>query len=89
MNVEQTKKEIEIIESYLSKDELNEDIIEVENLELIGYLESIGAREIEYNTGNIPQIGKFIELGGVTNLWYKDENETWIIKYYEIKRLLK
>ncbi|WP_333810110.1 hypothetical protein [Flavobacterium sp.] len=86
MNLEEIKKEIQIIESHLTEKELNKDLIEVQNDELIKYLETIGAREIRYKTGNQPQLGKFTELGGVTNLWYKDDNDIWLIKNYEIKR---
>lgn len=89
MSLEKIKQETQIIESLLTEDELNQDLIEVENEELINYLETIGAREIQYETGKQPQLGKFTELGGVTNLWYKDNNEIWLIKYYEVKRLLK
>ena len=89
MSVEQIKNEIKNIESYLSKEQLDQDIIEVNNNDLITYLESIGAREINYTTGNKPQLGKFTELGGVTNLWYKDINDTWIIKNYQIKKFFK
>ena len=89
MSLEEIKKEIQIIESHLTKEELNRDLIEVENNELIKYLETIGAIEIKYETDNQPQFGKFTELGGVTNLWYKDENDIWLIKNYEIKRFFK
>lgn len=89
MSLEEIKKEIQVIESHLTEEELNKDLIEVENDELIQYLETIGAREIKYETGNQPQFGKFIELGGVTNLWYKDDNDIWLIKNYEIKRFFK
>jgi len=89
MNLEEIKKEIQIIESHLTEEELNKDLIEVQNDELIKYLETIGAREIQYKTGNQPQFGKFTELGGVTNLWYKDDNDIWLIKNYELKRFFK
>ena len=89
MSLEEIKKEIQIIESHLTEEELNKDLIEVENDELIKYLETIGAREIKYETVNQPQFGKFTELGGVTNLWYKDDNDIWLIKNYEIKRFFK
>jgi hypothetical protein len=89
MSLEEIKNEIQIIKSHLTEEELNKDLIEVENDELIKYLETIGAREIKYETGNQQQFGKFTELGGVTNLWYKDDNDIWLIKNYEIKRFFK
>ncbi len=89
MSLEKIKEEIQIIESHLTEEELNKDIIEVENDELIKYLETIGSREIQYETNNQPQFGKFTELGGVINLWYKVVNDIWLIKNYEIKRFFK
>lgn len=89
MSLEEIKKEIQIIESHLTEEDLNKDLIEVQNDELIKYLETIGPREIQYQTGNQPQFGKITELGGATNLWYKDNNDIWLIKNYIIKRFFK
>jgi hypothetical protein len=89
MNLEEINEKIRIIRSFLNEKEINQDIVEVDNVDLIDYLENIGSFSVQYETGNIPQFGKFTELGGTTDLWYKDINDIWIIKNWEINRLIK
>ena len=86
MRIAEIKKEIDRIKTFLTDEELESGVIEVNNDELIKYLETIGPRAIQFETGNQPQLGKFTELETSTNLWYKDINEVWIIKNWVIKR---
>lgn len=81
-------EKINIIRSFLNEEEINQDIVEVDNVDLINYLEQIGSQEIQYETGKTHQPGRFTELGGSINLWYKDINDIWIIKNYQINNLL-
>lgn len=87
--MEEINEQIKIIRSYLNEDEINQDIVEVDNVNLINYLEEIGPQGIQYETKQVHQFGKFTELGGSTDLWYKDMNGVWIIKNWQINRLDK
>jgi len=89
MNIDEIKEKVIIIRSFLDKEQINQDIVEVDNKDLISYLEKIGPHTIQYETGIVPQLESFTELGGTVDLWNKDINDIWIIKNYQIKRLFQ
>jgi len=78
--------------SYLSEEQKKEDIIEVENTDknqkLLSYLNNIGSAEVEYEVKSDYHPGYIQEKGGITYLWYKKTDGSWIIKLWEINRLL-
>jgi hypothetical protein len=84
-------KKIITIKSFLSSGQLNQDILEIENnsanQNIIDYLESIGAEELEYERIANNQPGYIIEQG-MTYLWYKKYDGNWIIKLWQINRFL-
>lgn len=89
--MELTEKAIKI-KSLLSTEQVTQDIVEIENnssnQKIIDYLESIGAEEVKFEiTSNIKH-GYIQEEGGITYLWYKKSDGNWIIKLWEINRLL-
>ena len=89
MNIDEIKEKVTIIRSFLDEEQINQDIVEVDNEDLINYLEKIGSQTIQYETGIVHQLGSFTELGGTIDLWNKDINDIWIIKNYQINRLLQ
>jgi stage III sporulation protein SpoIIIAA len=86
------KEKIIKIKSLLSVEQANQDIVEIENnytnQNIIEFLESIGAEEVKYEIESNSKLGYIQEKGGVTYLWYKKSDGHWIIKLWEINRLL-
>lgn len=89
--MELTEKVIKI-KSLLSTEQVTQDIVEIENnssnQNIIDYLESIGAEEVKFEITSINKPGYIQEKGGITYLWYKKSDGNWIIKLWEINRLL-
>jgi len=87
------KEKIIKIYSLLSPEQKSKDIIKIENVpensQIINYLESIGPEVVKYETIAEPQFGKIQEKGGITYLWYKESDGRWIIKLWQINRLLE
>ena len=92
MNKE-TKTIIEGLLSLLSDWQKEQDILELnlisENKEIIKYLNKTGTLEIKYEIINKKFQSVMQETGGVTHLWYKRQDNTWIIKLWDIKRFMK
>ncbi|WP_426476105.1 hypothetical protein ACP3T3_12045 [Chryseobacterium sp. CBSDS_008] len=84
--IEQANK----ILSYLSEIDLQKDIIELSesNFELISFLESIGTQTIEYQSKDMLISILPLEKSRKLNLWYRRNDGIWIIKLYEIKKIL-
>ena len=89
--MELTEKAIKI-KSLLSTEQLTQDIVEIENnssnQNIIDYLESIGSEEVKFEITSNNKPGYIQEKGGITYLWYKKSDGNWIIKLWEINRLL-
>ena len=76
--------------SYLSEADLEKDIIELSenNTELISFLEKIGAKAIKYQNEDAHISILPHEIHGEVHLWYRRNDGVWIIKLYEIKRMI-
>lgn len=87
-----TKLQIEKLLSILTPQQLKESILELkdtnENKEIIDFLEKIGLIQVTYENQSDFPLNGFQEKSGVTNLWYKKPDETWVIKLYQIIRML-
>lgn len=90
---EMLKLKIRTILSHLSPEQCNKDILELENSpenhQIIAYIESIGAEKVGFETTAKLRFGSIQEKSGITYLWYKKPNGVWIIKLWEINRLVK
>lgn len=87
------KVKIKELISLLSKEQLQQDIIELENIpenqDVIKFLDKVGVVKIKYKIKSDFRPGRTQEKGGCTNIWYKKSDGTWIIKLWEINRLEK
>ena len=59
------------------------------NSEVVRYLESVGPQQFSYEVKSNLKSGYIQEKGGVTHLWYKNANGAWLVKLFEINRLLE
>lgn len=88
---ETLKKKIEGLFNQLSAEQKKEEILEIEdipeNQEIITYLEKTGTVEVTYEMDSIQRSGRIQEKGGITYLWYRKTDGTWIIKLWEINRI--
>jgi ribosomal protein S8 len=78
---------LNFLDEKLKKQEIIE-ITEKENKSIYDYLEKEGFLNVSYSIENKQIIPIMIEIGASIDLWYKDINKNWIIKMYQINKML-
>jgi hypothetical protein len=88
---EETKLRINSLLNLLDEKLKKQEIIEItekENESIYNYLEKEGFLNINYSVENKQNFSIIKESGANIDLWYKDINKNWIIKMYQINKIL-